>query len=183
MKRLAQRGAPALFAAAALALAGCANYQLGSPAKLPFDSIYIRPAANESFAPQVQKLVSAELRQRFIRDGRVRVVANPGAADAVLDVTLTNYGRESVSRRPEDTVTAIDFRLDMDASVSLYDNANDRYFFEGRTLSNDTFAYANNPFSNAPQNSQDFNQAEFQVMPDLARGLARKIADEVLGAW
>ena len=48
----------------------CKAYQLGSPAEIPFQSLYIKPVANQSFAPQAQPILSAMLRENFIRDVR-----------------------------------------------------------------------------------------------------------------
>ena len=62
-------------------LSGCANYQLGDSAPLPFRTLYILPAANDSFAPLAVSTVSAEIREAFIRDGRVKLVANEENAE------------------------------------------------------------------------------------------------------
>ena len=43
----------ALFTSAFIS--GCNSYQLGNPAELPFESIYIKPVSNDSFAPQAQE--------------------------------------------------------------------------------------------------------------------------------
>ena len=170
-------------AALALLFSGCASYHLGSSAELPFKSIYVRPAANEGFAPQAQSVLSGQIREAFIRDGRLQLVADEAEADAVLEVTITDYSRSSAVRDSGDTVRATDFDLRLEASASLYDNAGGRYFFKGRQVSERGAAYVGNPYSAAIGDAQGFSQAEYQAMPRLTRGLARKIADEVLGAW
>ena len=92
-------------------LSGCANYQLGSPAEIPFKSLYIKPATNHSFAPQAQPIISAQLRETFIRDARVRLVAHEQDAEAVLYVDLAEYDSNAAARNSNDTVRANSFNI------------------------------------------------------------------------
>lgn len=165
-------------------LGGCQSYQLGHPAELPFKSIYIKPVANNSFAPQAQALLSSQIREAFIRDARTQLVTSEDAADAVLMVHLTEYDRAAASRQRSDTVVARDFDLTLFAEISLFDQNKGDYFFQNRSIKETSNAYVDNPFS-APGNTgtEDFLQAEYQAMPRLTRDLARKIADEVLSPW
>jgi len=149
-------------------LSGCKSYQLGSPAELPFDSIYIQPVSNDSFAPQAQALLSAQLRDAFIRDGRTKLVTSAEAADAFDS---------------SDTEVASDFDLTLVAQVSLFDQNKGDYHFQERVLQESSNAYVSNPYANAAANTQDFLQSEHKAMPRLTRDLARKIADEVLSPW
>lgn len=179
------RGTLTILAAAALTLStACKSYQLGHPAELPFETIFIQPAKNDSFAPQAQALVSSEVREAVIRDGRVKLVANPNEADAVLTVTLTDYTRRGNSRSQADTEIAQDFDLRLYASLDLYDQRNGQFLFEERRIDARATGYTNDPFA-APgtPNTQDLIQSEYNAMPRLARDLGRKAADELLSAW
>ena len=91
-----------LLAALALSLlSGCASYQPGSSAELPFHKLYVEPVGNNSYAPQAQAAVSAKLRDIFIRDGRIQLVTAAEQADAVLSVTLSNYTCSGNTRRQQ----------------------------------------------------------------------------------
>lgn len=164
---------------------GCASYKLGAPTELPFESIYIRPASNDSFAPQVQALVSAQIRETFIRDGRVKLLSKESDADAVLSVNLTNYERNAGARNRQDTVSARTFNLTIHAAISLYNANQGDFFFEERNVSEDASVYGDNPFVDAKdfEQRQAYNQAEYSAMTRLARSLARQITDEVLSPW
>lgn len=165
-------------------LSGCKSYQFGNPTELPFKSIYIQPVTNGSFAPQAQALLSSQIREAFIRDGRTQVVTSEDEADAVLLVNLTEYGRTAAARQSDDTVLARDFDLALTAKVSLFDQNKGDYYFQGRELRERSNAYADNPYADSGTlPTQDFLQAEYQAMPRLTRDLARKIADEVLSPW
>jgi len=168
----------------AASLGACKSYQLGSPATLPFESIYVRPVMNQSFAPQAQALLSSQIREAFLRDGRVRLVSDPSTADAVLVIDLTEYRRSPGARESNDTTVARSFSLGLVADISLYDQNRGRYYFRQRQASERANAYVNDPYANpALPETQDFFQSEYQAMPRLTRGLAQKIANEVLSPW
>ncbi len=168
---------------ATLVALGCKSYQLGGP-ELPFESIYVKPATNDSFAPQAQALLSGQIRDAFIRDGRLKLTTSEESADAVLLVNLTEYEREAASRARTDTVQARDFDLFLHAEISLYDQNRGDYMFEDREISERSNAYVDNPYrDDSADDLQGFLQAEYQAMPRLTRDLARKIADEVLSPW
>jgi hypothetical protein len=164
--------------------AGCKSYQLGHPAELPFETIYIRPAKNDSFAPQAQALVSSRVREAIIRDGRVQLLADPEAADTVLTLTLTDYTRRATARRQDDTEVAENFDLTLQLQIDLYDQRNGTYLFEGRELDARTTGYTNNPYAPAAeQQTQSLIQSEYNAMAQLARDLGQRAANELLSVW
>ena len=163
---------------------GCKSYQLGHSAELPFQSIYIEPVKNDSFAPQAQTLLSSEVREAVIRDGRVKLVAAPEQADAVLMTTLTDYRRQGGARRQNDTQIARDFDITLGAELDLYDQKAGKFIFKERRIEARTNVYLDNPYSPAGSpDTQGYIQSEYNAMPRLARELGRKAADELLGAW
>lgn len=164
-------------------LSGCASYKLGAPSELPFESIYIRPAANQSYAPQAQALLSSNIRQAFIHDGRVKVLSSEEAADAVLEVTITDYIRRTAARRQDDTVGAATYNATLVAELSLFDANKGDFFFKKREVQERNNLYFGNPYTATATDPVGFSKAEFDGMPILTRGLARKIADEVLSPW
>lgn len=170
------------FILALCLLTGCNSYQLGSPGEqLPFESIYIKPVANRSFAPQAQVIVSAQLREAFIHDGRVKVVANEQDADAVLAVTLTEYDRSGAARSSVDTALADNFDVLLTASVSLLSQPGNEYFFKDRSVEARTNAYLTNPY--AESQIVAYQLSERQAMEQIARQLARDVTDTVLSFW
>lgn len=164
-----------------LFMAGCQSYQLGDPAQLDFESIYIKPVTNNSFAPQVQALLSSQIRELFIRESRISMVNDQQEADVTLFVNLINYDRDTAARQSNDTVLARSFDLNLYAEVSLFDHNSGSYLFENRVLAQTYSVYADNPYEQ--DQAPSLVQAEYQAMPNLARKLARNIADEVLSPW
>ena len=165
-------------------ISGCNSYQLGNPVELPFESIYIKPVTNDSFAPQAQAMLSTQIRDAFIRDGRIKLVTSKEAADAVLLIHLTEYNRLPAARQSADTTAAASFSLLLAAEVSLFNQSKGDYYFRERIIRESSSAYANN-YNTAltTVQTQDFLQMEYQAMPRLTYDLARGIADEVLSTW
>lgn len=165
-------------------LAGCKSYQLGSSTELPFKTIFVKPVSNDSFAPQAQIILSSQLRDAFIRDGRLQLVTEEDIADAVLLVNLTDYERTAASRKRGDSVVAKDFDLQLTADVSLFNQNKGDYYFEAREITERSNAYVENPYIDpSDTQTQDLLQAEHQALPRITRDLAGKIADEVLSPW
>ncbi len=168
----------------AVLISGCKSYQLGNPTELPFDSIYIKPVTNDSFAPQAQALISSQIRDIFIHDGRTKLVTSSKAADAVLIVNLTEYNRRAAGRQSLDTTMAANFSLTLAAEVSLFNQNKGDYYFQERMIQRSSNAYVEDLYATpGDSQTQDFLQSEYQAMPRITRDLARRIADEVLNPW
>src|SRR6478736_7464378 len=69
---------------------GCANYRLGTGTTQKFSSIYITPVTSDALIPQARVLVATQVREAFIRDGRVTLAGSPEEADAVLTIKLSS---------------------------------------------------------------------------------------------
>ena len=159
-------------------LNGCSQYEWSRPAP-PFKTIYVQPATNDSSAPQAQASLSAQIRQAFIRDGRLRLVSKPAEADAILQVNLTNYRRNTSARSSNDSELAAGFDLVLEARIALFDPSASKYLIKARDLSANTSTFASDPITG----DDNFSLSEYQAMPRLTNALANRIADEILGVW
>jgi hypothetical protein len=159
--------------AAALGLAACAHYQLGTKAPLAFSTLYVAPVENRALLPQAQALVATEVREALVKDGRVTLVASPDAADATLQITLAGYQREVAAANSTDTGLARKFALHLHATCTLTDNRTRRPFFANREI-----VVTKDAFTDSGQ-----LQAEYQTLPLLAGALADKVAHAVLDVW
>ena len=166
--------------AALLFLFACSHYQLGSGGTLAFRTLYIAPVGNSADMPQAVALFSTQLRDAFIRNGRVTIVNSPDQADATLTVALVNYSRNMTSSRSDDTSLARKFDLTVSAVSTLTDNRTGKPFFEKRPV-NATRQIFTTPTPSATQSEQ--LQAEYNTMPLLASDLADSVAHAVLDVW
>ena len=156
-----------------LCFTGCAHYQLGTGTTQKFSTLFIAPVASEALIPQSQVLVTTQLREAFIRDGRVSLVNSAAAADAVLQVTLTGYDRKVSVARPDDTGLARRFNVTLRAQATLTDNRSKQIYFAKRPLAAERGVFTDSGLV----------PAEYQDLPVLAEQLAGKAAHAVLDTW
>ncbi len=158
---------------AMLVLPACAHYQLGTGARIKFATLFIAPVTSTTLIPQAQVLVTTQLREGFIRDGRVTLVDSPQGADAVLQVTLTGYDRTVAVARPDDTGLARRFDLALQARATLTDNRTKQIFFSQRPLTARRGVFTDSGLI----------PSEYQTLPLLAEQLADETLHAVLDTW
>jgi hypothetical protein len=159
--------------AGVLGLAGCAHYQLGTEAKLAFTTLYVAPVANRTLLPQAQALVSTQVRDALLRDGRVALVNSATQSDATLTVIITDYRREMTAVREDDTGLARKFAVTLEVHCTLRDNRSGQALFSDRPV-----AVHRDAFTDGGQ-----LQSEYQLLPILAEALGQKVAHTVLDVW
>lgn len=172
---------PLFLALAGLLLASaCSHYRLGTSGRLGFRTLYVQPVANSTKLPQAVAVISTELRQILLQDGRIELVGSPEEADATLSVTLIDFGRDVTSVRPDDTGLARKFDLQLVANCTLVDNRRGVALFENRPVT-----ARQQIFTTSTPEQLDSNQlqAEYQAVPLIARTLADKIAHAALDVW
>lgn len=158
----------------------CSHYKLGTGGTLPFRTLYIAPVGNAANIPQGAAVFTSQLRDVFIRDGRVTLAASPESADAVLAVNLEDYSRRMTTARPEDSGLARKFDITVAAVCTLRDGRSGKVYFENRPVTA-TRQIFTTPAPSAQQSDQ--LQAEYNTMPLLASSLAESAARAVLDVW
>jgi outer membrane lipopolysaccharide assembly protein LptE/RlpB len=162
---------PLLLALVCL-LPACSHYRVGTGAALKFSTLYVAPVANEATLPQARALIGARLREAFLRDSRVTLVATPEEADAVLTVTLKKYSRDAAVARADDAGLARKFALTLTATCDLRtrDGGN---LFSARPVSSQRDAYVDGGQL----------QSEYETLGKLADSLAVSVTHAVLDTW
>jgi Lipopolysaccharide-assembly len=158
---------------AALLPAGCAHYQLGTGTKAKFTTLFLAPVRCDVLLPQAQVLFTTQLREAFIKDGRVTLVNSAASADAVLQVALLGYDRTVVVSLPTDKGLARRFDESLRASATLSDNRTQQALFANRPLT-----VQRGVFTDSGQ-----IPAEYQALPLLAEQLAGETVHAVLDTW
>tara|TARA_A100001037_G_C14917331_1_gene530050 strand:- start:201 stop:704 length:504 start_codon:yes stop_codon:yes gene_type:complete len=154
-------------------LQGCASYKLGLPEGPPFRTIHIPPVANNSFAPQMQGLLTTSLREAFGRGRPVRIEGSRQDADATLEITVTGYKRQMATAQQQDTGQPASFYLNLQAQGTLVNNRTGEVYFKDR------------PFHGKIQSfgGDKLVERERQNLHLLARNLSREIQQEVTSTW
>jgi hypothetical protein len=167
---------PLIFFAICLAAmfsAGCAGYHLGpvNPnAAAGEKSIEIAPFNNQTLQPRLGDAVTQALRERMQTDGTYRL-ATRGPGDVVLTGVITAYNREGVGFLRSDVATAVNYRVQVTAHVTVREG--------GKVLLDKNV----NGYT-LVQVGTDLTDAERQSLPLLAEDLARNITQLLTeGAW
>ncbi len=163
----------AVLSLCVLATTSCSNYQLGTGAKTKFSTLFIAPVSSKVVIPQAQALITTQLREAFIRDGRVSLADSPEAADAVLTISLTGYDRTVAVSRADDTGLARRFDVTLQAQATLVDNQNKKTYFAERPLRATRGVFTDSGLV----------PAEYENMPLLAEQLAKETVHAVLDVW
>lgn len=163
--------APAiLLCIGAIVLAGCASYRWGladtdGPA---IRSIRVIAVENNTLAPQFEALFERELRNTLSRELGLRL-REDRSADAEISVEITRYQRDPAARQSADTRLPASFDIEIAALVRVVSPTT------GATLAERTVTASEHAYSET-----DLPQVEYQLMPDLARLLARRAAHVVV---
>lgn len=152
---------------------GCASYRLGTGSTAKFSTLFIAPIASDVLIPQAQVLVTTQLREAFIRDGRITLVNSAEAADAVLNVTLAGYNRTVAVSRPDDTGLARRFDVKLQARATLLDNRTKQPLFSQRPLEASRGVFTDSGLV----------PSEYQALPLLAEQIASEAVHAVLDTW
>jgi hypothetical protein len=163
----------ALGSLALLVAPGCSHYHLGSGGTIKFSRIYVAPIKSEALIPQAEALVTTELREAFIKDGRVALASNPGDADAVLTVVLTSYQRDVTVAQSQDTGLARRFEVSLRARVTLTDTRTNQAYFTDRIITAHRGVFVDS----------GLQQSEYQTLPLLAEVLAGDVLHAALDVW
>lgn len=155
------------------AFTACSHYQLGTGSQPAFRTLYIEPVENKTLLPQASAILSTQLRETFLRDGRVSLVNSPAAADATLTVVIHDFHREVAAVREGDTGLARKFNLILGATCTLRDHRANTSLLAGRTIT-----ATRESFTDTGQ-----LQSEYQTLPLLADSLSAKIAHAALDVW
>lgn len=151
----------------------CANYQLGTGAKTKFTTLFIAPVSSKVVIPQAQALITTQLREAFIRDGRVSLADSADTADAVLTIALIGYDRTVAVSKANDTGLARRFDVTLRAQATLVDNQNKKTYFAERPLRATRGVFTDSGLV----------PAEYENMPLLAEQLAKETVHAVLDVW
>ena len=170
-----------LFSFILLILGACAHYTNVTEESLPFKTIYIDPVNNNSFAPNVQVLFDAQIRQKILESGRIQIVQDLAQADCQLFVRLENYSRSPIARSSTDPGRVSALNTSLRAVVSFYDTINGRYLIKDYALANSEPIFF--PETGTESSLIDTKEGEYRVLPKNIDQLTEAITQLILMDW
>jgi len=159
---------------AAVALAGCASYHLGSAngTVAGGKSIEVLPFNNQTLQPRLGSALTQSLRERLQTDGTYRLVTH-GDGDVVVTGVIRNYDREGLGYLSRDVATPENYRVDVVVHVTARERASGRLLLD-KDVKGHTLVHI----------GSDLASAERQALAPLADDLAQNIAELLTeGAW
>jgi hypothetical protein len=159
---------------AAVALAGCAGYQLGpvNGASASAKSIEVQPFNNQTLQPRLGDAITESLRERLQTDGTYHL-ATRGPGDVVVSGVVRQYTRQGLGYLNTDVTTPENYRVDLVVHVTARDRLSGRTILD-KDVKGHTFVHI----------GDDLASAERQALPLLAEDLAHNITEMLTeGAW
>lgn len=163
-----------LYLAAALAVSSGCAYRLGpsNGESAGTRSVQVNPFQNKTPEPRLIEAVSFALRRQLQQDGTYSLdTHNDG--DIVLDGTIVNYERRSLSFQSRDVLTPRDYRLTITARVTARDRVSGKLLLDREITGHSDIRIG-----------ADLASAERQALPTVAADLARNATALLVdGTW
>jgi len=155
-----------------LLLAGCMGYQLGGTRPEGIETVYMAPVVNETTESAIELQVTHALRQRIQFDGRLKLQNTVEAADAIIEVTLTDYKLTAIAFRDDLKTTAEQYRLRITGVATLTDAETGETLSESKTYGETTFFF-----------ESDLTTSKRDALPLAAQELAKFMVDDLIERW
>ena len=135
-------------------------------------SVQVNLFQNETWEPRLSEPVATSLRRAIQQDGTYRL-ATRGEADIILEGTITEFDRSSLSFDPRDVLTVRDYELTLTVRFTATERATGKVLVSLAANGRTTI-----------RSGADLPSAERQAAPLLAEDLARKITSALVdGSW
>lgn len=157
-------------------LSSCAGYQLGN---IPYaemkgvKKIYVPIVKNETYEPGIETMVTNAIIRRIESDGTYQT-GRLREADATLEVTLTDFKRDSLRRARQNSLVTEEYDLNLEATATLTNLRTGRKLFDKEEVIGDTSIYVN---------EYRMQENERQAMPLAAQALAYEIVRRITEGW
>ncbi len=158
--------------AAMLLLSGCMGYQLGGSRPEGIETVQVGPVINKTKESAIELQVTHALRQRLQFDGRMKLVNQAENADAIVEVTLTDYTLTAIAFRDDLKTTAEQYRLRITGVAKLTHTQTGEILSESKTYGEATFFF-----------ESDLTTSKRDALPRAAQELAKFMVDDLIERW
>lgn len=165
-----------LLSLAALLVSGCGYSFSGMGGSMPgnVESLYIPLMANQTSEPRIEHDLTSYISRVFIRSGKVVLLEQDVAADAVLEGKIVNYTNRAVSYDSNDDIS--EYRSTMVVDVELVRNDKEQQVLWHKTVTWSTDYSAND-------NKAEQEGREDQAIDELSSRLAEELYDQLMNSF
>ena len=157
---------------ATLLFTGCMGYQLGGSRPEGIKTVTMAPVVNSTGEPAIELPITHAMRQRIQFDGRMKLVNSEEDADAIIEVTLTQYALSAVSYRADLRTTPSTYRLRITGIADLKDTATGKIISTSSTYGEATFQF-----------KTDLTSSKRDGLPIAAKEIAKFMVDDLIERW
>lgn len=160
------------FAAALLAVTGCATYRFGSSVPEELRTISVPVFENDSGYPEIDAIVTQYVLREFQREGTFKIKDTKSSSLKLLgklvksDLTPLSYDRNYGSRASE-------YRYALVAEITLVERSTGKLLLDGVKIKANTTFLTHGDMLTGMQDAY----------PRIAKELSRSIVDAVLANW
>jgi hypothetical protein len=158
--------------AATLLFSGCMGYQLGGSRPEGINSVAMAPIINNTTEPAIELQVTHAMRQRIQFDGRMALVNKAENADAVIEITLTNYRLSPIAYRSDLGTTPRAYRLRITGAAELKDSKTGKILSTSSTYGESVFEF-----------EDDLTTSKRDALPKAAEEIAKFMVDDLIERW
>jgi outer membrane lipopolysaccharide assembly protein LptE/RlpB len=153
---------------------GCGYQLAGGKGSIPSSmrTISIPTVSNQTFEPNIEGIVTHEIREAFIRNSRLRVMDSTNDSDLALKGTIVNFELIPMSFDRERNV-ALEYQIKIDLEFQLEDTS------DGKVLWTDPMQEATAEFS-VTVDTTSTRVAEDRAIREASRNLAENMVHRVL---
>jgi len=169
--RLLKYGLPWVAAAMVVIHGGCLGYRLGSTLPPGISSAHIPAFVNRTREPLLERETTKAAIQEFHKDGTLRVT-DADRADAIVKVTLTDYGLEPLRYDRDRAKLTKEYRMTIKAEVVFMRVATGEVLLKRKVEGESTF-----------EPTGDLSSAKRVALPKAAGDLAHDIVECVVEYW
>lgn len=155
----------------AIALAGCANYRLGTTLPDHLRTVSVETFHNATEEPNIQSRLTSATLLEFQRDGQLKV-KTPDEADINLTGVITEYKLERMRADRNNPKKTREYKAIATVRIEAVERATGKHIVT-QSVSGSSIFDATGDLSTAKRNA----------LPDVSKDAARKIVDAVISAW
>lgn len=148
------------------------GYELGGSRPAGIQNVAVAPVVNQTHEPAIELEVTHALRQRLQFDGRMKLARAEHKADAVIEVTLTDYSLTPVAYRSDQRTTPELYRIRITGKARLKDTAAGTVISESETYGESVFEF-----------TSDLTSSRRNALPEAAREIAKFMIDDLIEQW
>lgn len=158
--------------AATLLFSGCMGYQLGGSSLAGINAVTMGPVINSTGEPAIELQVTRAMREHIQFDGRLKLANESKHADAIIEITLTEYTLNPIAFSSEQRTTPDVYRLRITGEAELRNVSTGEVLSTSQTYGEATFEF-----------QDDLTSAKRDALPKAADEIARFMLDDLIEQW